>query len=167
MDIHIMIMASEYHQYINDSHVFSLFFALQNHPFIILLAKNSPTSIRVLNNFTFLSYSDDTPLIRDEFLNEAPIGPHDLGAEPMLGVAIDEPDSWSPSVPKEVVKSLKDKQVKRQEHIYEFIMTEKHHCQTLLVMQKVFVDSLQRHFSHLNLDRMFPRLQELTELHLW
>ena len=126
-------------------------------------------------------------MIRDEFLNEAPIGPHgeiknhqilpfldqnlffylDLGVEPMLGVAIEEPDSWSSSVPKEVAKSLKDKQVKRQEHIYEFIMTEKHHCQTLLVMQKVFVDSLQRHFSHLNLDRMFPRLQELTELHLW
>lgn len=100
-------------------------------------------------------------------MNEAPIGPQDLGAEPILGVAIDEPDSWSPSVPKEVVKSLKDKQVKRQEHIYEFIMTEKHHCQTLLVMQKVFVDSLQRHFSHLNLDRMFPRLHDLTELHIW
>uniref|UniRef100_A0A182PA10 DH domain-containing protein n=1 Tax=Anopheles epiroticus TaxID=199890 RepID=A0A182PA10_9DIPT len=111
------------------------------------------------------SYSDDVPLIRDEFLHEAPIGPHDLGAEPILGVAIDEHDSWSPSVPKEVVKALKDKQVKRQEHIYEFIMTEKHHVQTLLVMQKVFVESLQKHFSHLNLERMFPRLIELTELH--
>jgi hypothetical protein len=106
-------------------------------------------------------------LIRDEFLNEAPIGPQDLGAEPILGVTSYEPDSWSPSVPKEVVKSLKDKQVKRQEHIYEFIMTEKHHCQTLLVMQKVFVDSLQRHFPAFpNLERMFPRLQELTELHI-
>ncbi|XP_049289616.1 rho guanine nucleotide exchange factor 18 isoform X2 [Anopheles funestus] len=111
------------------------------------------------------NYSDDVPLIRDEFLHEAPIGPHELGAEPILGVAIDEHDSWSPSVPKEVVKGLKDKQVKRQEHIYEFIMTEKHHVQTLLVMQKVFVESLQKHFSHLNLERMFPRLVELTELH--
>uniref|UniRef100_A0A336K2W3 CSON008438 protein n=1 Tax=Culicoides sonorensis TaxID=179676 RepID=A0A336K2W3_CULSO len=111
------------------------------------------------------SYSDDTPLMREEFLNEAPVGVHELGAEPVLGVALDEPDSWSPSVPREVVKSLKDKQIKRQEHIYEFIMTEKHHCQTLLVMQKVFVESLQRHFSHLNLERMFPRLQELTEIH--
>lgn len=32
-------------------------------------------------------------------------------------------------------------------------------------MQKVFVESLQRHFSHLNLERLFPRLQELTSLH--
>ncbi|EAA04687.4 AGAP007712-PA [Anopheles gambiae str. PEST] len=122
---------------------------------------NSNLCIRYLH----CSYSDDVPLIRDEFLHEAPIGPHDLGAEPILGVAIDEHDSWSPSVPKEVVKALKDKQVKRQEHIYEFIMTEKHHVQTLLVMQKVFVESLQKHFSHLNLERMFPRLVELTELH--
>lgn len=106
-------------------------------------------------------------MIRDnEFLNETPIGPHDLGAESILGIANDEYDNWRPSVPKEIIKSLKDKQVIRQEHIYEFIMTEKHHCQTLLVMQKVFVDSLQRHFSHLNLERMFPRLQDLIELHL-
>ncbi|XP_055839935.1 rho guanine nucleotide exchange factor 18 isoform X4 [Episyrphus balteatus] len=112
------------------------------------------------------NYSDDTPLIRVEFLNEPPIGPHDLGADPALGIALDEHDSWSPSVPKEVVKSLKDKQqVKRQEHIYEFIMTEKHHCQTLLVMQKVFVESLERHFAGLHINRMFPRLAELTELH--
>lgn len=57
------------------------------------------------------------------------------------------------------------KEVKRQEHIYELIMTEKRHCQILLLMQKVFVESLQRHFSHLNLERLFPRLQELTDLH--
>lgn len=68
---------------------------------------NSNLCIRYLH----CSYSDDVPLIRDEFLHEAPIGPHDLGAEPILGVAIDEHDSWSPSVPKEVVKALKDKQV--------------------------------------------------------
>jgi hypothetical protein len=60
---------------------------------------------------SFYSYTDDTPLIRDEFLNETPVGPQDLGAEPILRVAMDECDSWSPSVPKEIVKSLKDKQV--------------------------------------------------------
>lgn len=105
-------------------------------------------------------------MIRDnEYLNETPIGPHDLGAEAILGIANDEHEQWRPSVPKEVIKSLKDKQIIRQEHIYEFIMTEKHHCQTLLVMQKVFVESIQRHLSHLNMDRMFPRLKELIEAH--
>lgn len=77
----------------------------------------------------------------------------------------DEPESWTSSVTSNIVKSLKDKQIKRQEHIYEFIMTEKHHCQILLLMQKVFVESLQRHFPGINPDRLFPRLNELTELH--
>lgn len=104
-------------------------------------------------------------MIRDEFLNEAQIGPHDLGAEAILGIGIDESEFWTPSVPKEISKGLKEK-TKRQEHIYEVIMTEKTHCQLLLVMQKLFVDSLQRHFSHLNLERMFPRLQDLIDLHL-
>ncbi|XP_067622138.1 rho guanine nucleotide exchange factor 18 [Eurosta solidaginis] len=110
--------------------------------------------------------NDYTPLIRSEFLNEPQIEAHDLGAEPILGIAAEEHDSWSPSVPKEVLKTLKEKQIKRQEHIYEFIMTEKHHCQTLLVMQKIFVESLQRHFPSLNINNMFPRLSELTELHI-
>lgn len=38
----------------------------------------------------------------------------------------------------QVVKKLKEKEIKRQEHIYEFILTEKHHCLTLSVMQKVW-----------------------------
>lgn len=108
---------------------------------------------------------DNTPLIRSEFLNDAPIEAHDLKADPSLGIELKEHDSWSPGIPKDILKTLKDTQIKRQEHIYEFIMTEKHHCQTLLVMQKVFVESLERYFPTLNCNKMFPRLQELTELH--
>ncbi|XP_030377338.1 rho guanine nucleotide exchange factor 18 [Scaptodrosophila lebanonensis] len=109
--------------------------------------------------------NDDTPLIRAEFLNEPPIEAHDLGADPMLGIVLKEHDSWTPGVPKDLLKTLKELQIKRQEHIYEFIMTEKHHCQTLLVMQKVFVESLERHFPAFNIHSMFPRLQQLTDLH--
>lgn len=58
-----------------------------------------------------------------------------------------------------------NQQVERQESIYEFIMTEKHHCQNLLLIQKVFVESLERHFIFMNRDRLFPRLADLTELH--
>jgi hypothetical protein len=32
-----------------------------------------------------------------------------------------------------VAAALKPHEAKRQEHIYEFIMTEKHHCQLLKV----------------------------------
>lgn len=105
-------------------------------------------------------------MIRNEFLSEPPITVQNLGGDLILGMALEnEPDTWSPRVGKEIVKSLNAKQVKRQEHIYELIITEKRHCQILLLMQKVFVESLQRHFGHLNLERLFPRLQELTELH--
>jgi hypothetical protein len=38
----------------------------------------------------------------------------------------------------QVTKKLKEKEIKHQEHIYEFILTEKHHCLTLRVMQKVW-----------------------------
>lgn len=37
----------------------------------------------------------------------------------------------------QVVEQLKEKEVKKQEHIYELIITEKHHCRMLQVMQKV------------------------------
>ncbi|ALC38885.1 CG10188 [Drosophila busckii] len=111
---------------------------------------------------------EQQPLIRAaelQFLNEPPIEAQDLGADPALGIVLLEPDSWTPNVPKEQLKQLKELQIKRQEHIYEFIMTEKHHCQTLIVMRKVFVESLERHFPSLNIHSMFPRLQQLTELH--
>ncbi|KAH8404867.1 hypothetical protein KR222_007404, partial [Zaprionus bogoriensis] len=111
---------------------------------------------------------EQQPLIRAaelQFLSEPPIEAQDLGADPALGIVLLEPDSWTPNVPKELLKSLKELQIKRQEHIYEFIMTEKHHCQTLIVMRKVFVESLERHFPALNIHSMFPRLQQLTELH--
>ncbi|XP_034669089.1 rho guanine nucleotide exchange factor 18 [Drosophila subobscura] len=116
---------------------------------------------------TTFSNPEDQPLIRSElqFLNDPPIEAQDLGADPALGIVLKEHDSWTPNVPKELLKTLKELQIKRQEHIYEFIMTEKHHCQTLIVMQKVFVESLERHFPALNLNSMFPRLQQLTDLH--
>ncbi|KAH8334557.1 hypothetical protein KR059_011484 [Drosophila kikkawai] len=116
---------------------------------------------------TTFSNPEDQPLIRSDlqFLNEPPIEAQHLGADPTLGIVLKEHDSWTPNVPKELLKTLKELQIKRQEHIYEFIMTEKHHCQTLIVMQKVFVESLERHFPSLNLNGMFPRLQQLTDLH--
>lgn len=60
-----------------------------------------------------------------------------------------------------------DKEIKRQEHIYEFILTEKHHCLVLLAMQRIFVEGLQRHFNFNSsaLDRMFPKLQSLMDIH--
>ena len=87
------------------------------------------------------------------------------------------------------MQALTPMQVKRQEHIYEFIATESNHCQVLKVIQKVrnisfnyrghtavqiflfhlqlFVDGM---YQHLNMpkeivDRIFPFIDELIELH--
>ncbi|XP_063228955.1 rho guanine nucleotide exchange factor 18 isoform X2 [Bacillus rossius redtenbacheri] len=102
-----------------------------------------------------------------DFLFEGPVTAGDLDTDPFLGLQDEEPDSWTPTVGKEVTKKLKEKEIKRQEHIYEFILTEKHHCLTLRVMQKVFVEGLERHFQlGKDLDRMFPRLADLADIHL-
>ncbi|XP_044263418.1 rho guanine nucleotide exchange factor 18 isoform X2 [Tribolium madens] len=113
------------------------------------------------------SFPDDVPLVPLEFLSDSPITAAELCADLSLGLHENEPDSWTPHVGKEISRKLKEKEVKRQEHIYEFILTEKHHCMTLLVMQKVFVEGLQKYFQlGANVERMFPRLADLTELHL-
>lgn len=58
--------------------------------------------------------------------------------------------------------------MKRQEHIYEFVLTEKNHYLVLLAMEKIFVEGLRRHFrlGQPDLERMFPRLQDLIDIHL-
>lgn len=84
------------------------------------------------------SFPDDVPLVPLEFLSDAPLTAADLCTDFSLGLHESEPDSWTPYVGKEIARKLKEKEVKRQEHIYEFILTEKHHCMTLLVMQKVY-----------------------------
>ncbi len=53
----------------------------------------------------------------------------------MIGVQKEEPETWATAVPLGVAAALKPHEAKRQEHIYEFIMTEKHHCQLLKVSQ--------------------------------
>lgn len=44
-------------------------------------------------------------------------------------------------------------------------MTEKHHCQTLLVIKKIFVEGIQKHVDTVHTEKLFPRLDELIELH--
>ncbi|XP_050311680.1 rho guanine nucleotide exchange factor 18 isoform X2 [Anthonomus grandis grandis] len=113
------------------------------------------------------NFGDDVALVQSEFLSDTTVTASDLCPDLSLRLHEPEPDSWTPHVGKEIARKLKEKEVKRQEHIYEFILTEKHHCMTLLVMQKIFVEGLQKYFNlGQNLERMFPRLADLTDLHL-
>ena len=57
--------------------------------------------------------------------------------------------------------------IKRQEHIYEFILTESNHCQVLKVIQKIFVQGMFRYLSLSKdiVDRIFPQIDALIDLH--
>ncbi|CAH2058531.1 unnamed protein product, partial [Iphiclides podalirius] len=91
-----------------------------------------------------------------------------LGEEAIvLGLGASEPDTWAAGAPKGLAKSLGDRETKRQEHIYELILTEKHHCLTIRLMQKMFAEGMARAggVSAAQVARMFPRLDELWALH--
>lgn len=54
-----------------------------------------------------------------------------------MGLAKDEPENWTKMGKNDGLR-LSDKEVKHQEQIYEFILTEKHHCMVLLAMDGIF-----------------------------
>lgn len=65
--------------------------------------------------FCDISYSDESPLIPNEFLHEPHITAQDLGScsDPILGLMMEnEYDLWIQYVPSQVKRSLKEKQVK-------------------------------------------------------
>ncbi|XP_059056247.1 rho guanine nucleotide exchange factor 2 [Achroia grisella] len=91
-----------------------------------------------------------------------------LGEEAtLLGLGAVEPDTWAAGAPKGLAKSLGERETKRQEHIYELILTEKHHCLTIRLMQKMFAAGMSRAagVGAAQVARMFPRLDELWALH--
>ncbi|KAK2718344.1 hypothetical protein QYM36_005602 [Artemia franciscana] len=102
-----------------------------------------------------------------ESLPEVVDSSNDLEIDPELGILDEESEAWINKVDKTVPQGLTQKEIKRQEHIYEFIMTEKHHCVTLRVMQKIFSEGMQRdlNYSKELVDRLFPRLDDLIEYH--
>ncbi|KAJ0171899.1 hypothetical protein K1T71_012662 [Dendrolimus kikuchii] len=91
-----------------------------------------------------------------------------LGEEAQqLGLGATEPDTWAAGAPKGLAKQIGDRETKRQEHIYELILTEKHHCLTIRLMQKMFVEGMIRFagVTSSQVCRMFPRIDELWALH--
>ncbi|CAB3226053.1 unnamed protein product [Arctia plantaginis] len=99
---------------------------------------------------------------------EVYLTPDQLGDEAIqLGLGATEPDTWAAGAPKGLAKQLGDRETKRQEHIYELILTEKHHCLTIRLMQKMFACGMVRGagVSAAQVARMFPRVDELWALH--
>jgi len=97
------------------------------------------------------------------------------GGEPSFGlVALNDPslrlqdpdaECWALSMSQDVVSRLDDKEVKRQEHIYELILTEKHHCLTLALMQHLFIGGMKKTGFRRYARLMFPELNRLLEVY--
>lgn len=96
-----------------------------------------------------------------------PAAIRDLETPRHLRIEEDEPETWTQTVSSATISQLSNTDIKRQEHIYEFILTESNHCQVLKVIQKIFIEGM---FKYLCLpkeivDRIFPYIDTLIELH--
>uniref|UniRef100_A0A8D2ZTK0 Rho/rac guanine nucleotide exchange factor (GEF) 18b n=1 Tax=Scophthalmus maximus TaxID=52904 RepID=A0A8D2ZTK0_SCOMX len=78
-----------------------------------------------------------------------------------------EAESWSLAVDQQYVKRHSKEMVKRQDVIYELMQTEMHHVRTLKIMLHVYVRELKENLQMDpgRLDCLFPRLENLLELH--
>ncbi|XP_018534079.2 A-kinase anchor protein 13 isoform X3 [Lates calcarifer] len=78
-----------------------------------------------------------------------------------------EADSWSSTVDKKFLKTLKKDEIKRQDVIYELYQTEFHHVRTLKIMSEVYYKGLQREvqLETDTLDKIFPVLDDLLHTH--
>ncbi|RXG67804.1 A-kinase anchor protein 13 [Armadillidium vulgare] len=95
-----------------------------------------------------------------------------IDSDPELRLLESEPELWVNTVDREVVSQLTEKQVKKQEHIYELIITEKHHCRMLKIMKELFAEGMSRELGlkETQIKSIFPCLDELITIHfnfLW
>ncbi|XP_018120644.1 rho guanine nucleotide exchange factor 28 isoform X2 [Xenopus laevis] len=78
-----------------------------------------------------------------------------------------EAESWSLVVDPLFCEKQNKDVIKRQDVIFELIQTELHHVQTLLIMSEIFRKGMKEELQldHSTVDRIFPCLDELLEIH--
>ncbi|CAH1796674.1 unnamed protein product [Owenia fusiformis] len=78
-----------------------------------------------------------------------------------------EAEAWSVTVDKKTLKKMNSKEVKRQDHIWELIATEKNIGRTLKVMRKIFMEGMMQeaNISRELADRLFPSIDKLINIH--
>ncbi|KAK7913546.1 hypothetical protein WMY93_013757 [Mugilogobius chulae] len=128
-----------------------------------------------IRTFRYLSQSTDS-LNRMNQVTESMESLTDEGTEMMDGQLMGEfeadskdleADSWSLGVDQHFLQQLDKDLVKRQDIIYELMQTEMHHIRTLRILSEVYSKGLQKEvqLETQTLDRLFPALDELLELH--
>ncbi|XP_057209012.1 rho guanine nucleotide exchange factor 28 isoform X2 [Triplophysa rosa] len=106
------------------------------------------------------STSTDSSLIEDSV--DSP-----LQTELMMNAVDLEAESWSLSVEPQFCRMQEKRIIKRQDVIYEFMQTELHHVQTLMIMAEVFRQGMREEvgLDADTINRIFPCLDELLLLH--
>ncbi|KAL5005519.1 hypothetical protein ScPMuIL_018975, partial [Solemya velum] len=105
-----------------------------------------------------------------ESLDEADGVPAEVNQfdEALMMLRTEEPEAWNLTVDKKTLKKMGTKDVKRQDHIWELIQTERHHCRVLKIIQNIYSKGILNEL-HMPLDlveRLFPRLDDLIEVHM-
>ncbi|XP_072601474.1 rho guanine nucleotide exchange factor 28 isoform X3 [Vulpes vulpes] len=78
-----------------------------------------------------------------------------------------EAESWSLVVDPSFCNKQEKDVIKRQDVIFELMQTEMHHIQTLLIMSEIFRKGMKEELQldHSTVDKIFPCLDELLEIH--
>ncbi|XP_055968404.1 rho guanine nucleotide exchange factor 28 isoform X3 [Sorex fumeus] len=78
-----------------------------------------------------------------------------------------EAESWSLVVDPLFCSRQEKDVIKRQDVIFELMQTEMHHIQTLLIMSEIFRKGMKEELQldHSTVDKIFPCLDELLEIH--
>ncbi|XP_058500658.1 A-kinase anchor protein 13 isoform X2 [Solea solea] len=101
-------------------------------------------------------HTNDTEVVDNQLMEEFECDVKDL-----------EADSWSSTVDKKFLKTLKKDEIKRQDVIYELYQTEFHHVRTLKIMSEVYSKGLQKEvqLETETLEKIFPVLDDLLHIH--
>ncbi|MEQ2282715.1 hypothetical protein AMECASPLE_003596, partial [Ameca splendens] len=112
----------------------------------------------------------DAPAFNLEVPGPSPASsfPHLEEVDPRLQELELDPPSWRQLAFPEVLKNLSKKETKRQEVINELFATEHAHVRMLSVLQLVFAKPLEREnlLTSIELESIFPNLEEIIEMHL-
>ncbi|KAK2188372.1 hypothetical protein NP493_134g03014 [Ridgeia piscesae] len=92
----------------------------------------------------------------------------ELEDDPDLALLAEEAEAWSVTVDKKTLRKMSAKDIKRQDHIWEFVQTEKSHCRTLKIMQRILAHGMlnEAGLTKDMVDRIFPKLDTLLDIHL-
>ncbi|XP_055346747.1 A-kinase anchor protein 13-like isoform X2 [Paramacrobiotus metropolitanus] len=91
-----------------------------------------------------------------------------LDFDPELRIAVPEAEAWSMTQDKEFLATLCEREIKRQDIIYELIQTEKNHCAVLLIIDQIYIRGLRNElqWSDTEIHKFFPSFADILDVHI-